>query len=1236
MFRTPPKQSVKDEEDSRSEEKPDEKKADDPPKKPLERPPTPPKKKEKEEKKRKEKKKKPSDTADDMGDAKSDEWMRVPERLTILTKDNYARWKYDITVVLQVRELVKMTNGEEKLPARPAEGAEPAVVEKYMKDYKAWIQRDARAKEILTRSLDGRHHDMIRNCTTAYGIAKTLMSMYEQKSSTNLFLVQREYHECHWTRDMTALEFIAKVKIITNKLDTLGEKVSDTMIMSKIVNEMPQSYNILKETWEVAMLSSTSTLSLQDLTAQLIRHENRTPKKQSDTGKEKKPDSGGALVVKHKVKQRKAKGKGCYTCGKEGHFSADCFQNDANKKQTAGGRNSFHMKGNQQSGGQHKPSAKIADGKERANAGFVVSMVMADDALAEVWIADSGATSHMTNKKHWFEELILVDNGPVVYSAGKEQTMQVKGIGRIRINILEGVEVSSAYLNDVWYIPDLADLNLFSIARAEAKDCYIGIADGVMRISGKQGRLRAERNDDGLYILNISTEEPPHTDESEDTPHCYSNAAVAVTSLKKWHERFCHISADKIKQMAGSGAVTGLPQKLVNDTCFCEGCVLGKMTRTPCSDAERRRSKPGEYLHSDLCGKMEVESLGGNLHFALFKDEATAFRLVYPIATKDKLYDKLRQVVRDVADQTGQMVKRIRSDHGKEFESAKVQQFLEDNDIIHEYSAIYVHEQNGMAERENRTLTSLARSMLEARGLPKKLWAEAVATAAYTMNRIPNRDDEKTPYEMWFGKKPDVSHLRIFGCPAYRLIDESQRKKWDPKAQRMIFVGYDVTTKNYRLWDEETNRVITCKHVSFDEDAIVTSIQKQPEVRRGPGRPRKVPVEAVGEPARLAAADKEFVHGDELALATLTDPQSVEEALGGPDHKEWMSAMQKEIASQAEKNTWELTDLPTGKKAIDCKWIFRVKYNTDGSLDKRKARIVARGFSQRPGIDYAQTFSPVIRYESIRILLSIAANENLEVEALDVVTAFLNGEVQEELYMKQPPCFDDGTGRVCRLIKSLYGLKQAPKEWNRKLTAFLKSIGLIQSEVDPCVFMSPSGQKRVILGIYVDDGILCCESKEMITEILQQLNSEFEITHKPLSQFVGMEVTRVRDKGVFFVSQAHYIEKMLETFQMVSCKGQKTPGDYHSKLTKEMSPASPEEKEKMREIPYRELVGSLMFCAVTTRPDIAFAVAQVSQFNSNPGEKHWIAAKRILRYLQETKRRRSHPRIHSGRTDRIL
>ena len=222
MFRTPDqKKSVK-EEVTRMQEG-DEKKTD----KSTSRPSSPPQEVKKEKKSKKKRKPDTSSGGDQrMADtAKSDEWMRAPDRLPILTKDNYPRWKYDINVILMARDLLKMSQGSEKLPSALAADADNATKEDYNKKYTEWVQRDAKAREILTRSLDSRHHDLIRSCTTAYGITKTLMSMHEQKSSQNLFLVQREYHECKWFATTTALEFISKVKTITNKMETLGEKV---------------------------------------------------------------------------------------------------------------------------------------------------------------------------------------------------------------------------------------------------------------------------------------------------------------------------------------------------------------------------------------------------------------------------------------------------------------------------------------------------------------------------------------------------------------------------------------------------------------------------------------------------------------------------------------------------------------------------------------------------------------------------------------------------------------------------------------------------------------------------------------------------------------------------------------------------------------------------------------------------------------------------------------------------
>jgi hypothetical protein len=288
-------------------------------------------------------------------------------------------------------------------------------------------------------------------------------------------------------------------------------------------------------------------------------------------------------------------------------------------------------------------------------------------------------------------------------------------------------------------------------------------------------------------------------------------------------------------------------------------------------------------------------------------------------------------------------------------------------------------------------------------------------------------------------------------------------------------------------------------------------------------------------------------------------------------------------------------------------------------VDKKKARLVARGFSQREGIDYSDTFSPVIRHESIKIILTLAAREDLEVKSLDVKTAFLNGDVEEELYMDQPEGFEDGSRRVCKLVKSLYGLKQAPLQWNKRLTEFMKSIGLMQSKVDSCVFFSAKGDDRVIIGMYVDDGLICCRSPDTMNMILSLMDKEFGITHGDVNKFVGLEIHRDRERKSFFLTQQQYIQQTLDKYNMQECKGAKTPGDYSNKLTQGMSPGDEGKKREMASIPYREAIGSLMYSAVTVRPDIAFSVAQAAQFTSNPGPEHWTAVKRIMRYLKHTR-----------------
>ncbi|KAL9434213.1 hypothetical protein AB3S75_015674 [Citrus x aurantiifolia] len=322
--------------------------------------------------------------------------------------------------------------------------------------------------------------------------------------------------------------------------------------------------------------------------------------------------------------------------------------------------------------------------------------------------------------------------------------------------------------------------------------------------------------------------------------------------------------------------------------------------------------------------------------------------------------------------------------------------------------------------------------------------------------------------------------------------------------------------------------------------------------------------------------------------------------------------MLEEMRALEKNATWEKVDLPDGKTTVGCKWVFTVKYNSDGSLERYKARLVAKGFTQTYGVDYSETFSPVAKLNTVRVLLSIAANLDWPLNQLDVKNAFLNGDLEEEVYMEPPPGFNEKFGsKVCKLKRSLYGLKQSPRAWFERFTNFVKSQGYDQGQSDHTLFTKRSIEDKIsVLIVYVDDIILTGDDIVEMSRLKQNLAKEFEI--KDLGQlkyFLGMEVARSK-KGIV-VSQRKYILDLLKETGMSGCKPSDTPIEANSKLG-EVKNGVPVDKGR-----YQRLVGRLIYLS-HTRPDIAFAVSMVSQFMHSPYEEHLEAVYRILRYLKST------------------
>ena len=371
---------------------------------------------------------------------------------------------------------------------------------------------------------------------------------------------------------------------------------------------------------------------------------------------------------------------------------------------------------------------------------------------------------------------------------------------------------------------------------------------------------------------------------------------------------------------------------------------------------------------------------------------------------------------------------------------------------------------------------------------------------------------------------------------------------------------------------------------------------------------------------------------DELSPSREDDPNTVNEALASKNSSEWKDAIADELDSINRNNTYELVKLPKGRKAIGSRIILKTKYDVDGNVAKRKARLVAKGYSQQYGVDYEDTFAPVVKYQSIRAILSIAAVQNWEIDQLDVKTAFLNGILEEEVYMEQPKGFEKPgmEDYVCRLIKSIYGLKQAPRAWYKRFDSHLLSLGFDRLDADHGIYYRNTEEGKTILCLWVDDSLLISSNQTVRDKIKQQLKSEFEMTEINSQCFVGLQWFRNRKEKVIEIHQHAYLETILNRFrEFVKTRKYLTPMENSKLPTLEQCPTTNEERREMDNLPYASIVGALLFASRGSRPDIAHAVGIASRFNNNPGRAHFELLCRILSYLSTTK----HYTLTFGNTD---
>ena len=356
-------------------------------------------------------------------------------------------------------------------------------------------------------------------------------------------------------------------------------------------------------------------------------------------------------------------------------------------------------------------------------------------------------------------------------------------------------------------------------------------------------------------------------------------------------------------------------------------------------------------------------------------------------------------------------------------------------------------------------------------------------------------------------------------------------------------------------------------------------------------------------------------------------------AMKSSDRDHWLVAEKAEIDSLNEHNVFVPSILPSDKSAVDTKWVYVIKYK-NGIINKYKARLVAKGFTQIYGIDYDETYAPVARMTSLRLVLSISAMLSLEVHQMDVETAFLNADLQEDVYIKPPEGIDLPSGYNCfKLTKALYGLKQSPREWYNNINTFLQSLGFIRLQSEHCLYFYNHDSQICIISLYVDDLIIASSHMSLTERVKSGLSTKYKMKDLGhIDEILGCKVRVNLIQGHITICQKKYLQTTLQKFLPENATPISTPCDPTIILSTNHCPTTAADIKFMEQIPYRSAVGSLLWLSLGSRPDIAYAVSQVAKFSSNPGRIHWDAIIRILRYLKGTTHLGLQYKCNTGRT----